>query len=246
MSDYTQITDFSTKDALTSGDPEKVILGSDVDGELAAIATAIATKANSTSVPVLSSNNLFTTIQTIISSGPGIRLNETDQAVDEKEWSIDVANSDFVIRTRSDAHAAGTDALRLFRGTGNTADAVELLGMRIDADTYTPTITNTTNIDSTTAGLGFYQRIGDIVIVEVPVLINTTTTGVTVIGVSLPIASDLAAATDLSGLGSAPHDAGPDSGHIVGDLTNNRATYTFYENFAGDITHRLRFSYRVL
>lgn len=44
MSDYTQITDFSAKDSLTTGDPEKVILGSDVDAELAAIATAIATK----------------------------------------------------------------------------------------------------------------------------------------------------------------------------------------------------------
>ncbi len=44
MSDYSQITDFSDKDALTTGDPEKVISGADVDGELAAISTAIASK----------------------------------------------------------------------------------------------------------------------------------------------------------------------------------------------------------
>ena len=44
MSDYTQVTDFSAKDALTSGDPEKIISGADVDVELAAISTAIATK----------------------------------------------------------------------------------------------------------------------------------------------------------------------------------------------------------
>ena len=44
MSDYSQVTDFSAKDALTTGDPEKIILGADVDAELAAIATAIATK----------------------------------------------------------------------------------------------------------------------------------------------------------------------------------------------------------
>lgn len=49
MSDYTQVTDFSAKDALTSGDPEKIIAGADVDAELAAISTAIATKANSAS-----------------------------------------------------------------------------------------------------------------------------------------------------------------------------------------------------
>ncbi len=44
MSDYSQITDFSDKDALTTGDPEKVISGADMDGELAAISTAIASK----------------------------------------------------------------------------------------------------------------------------------------------------------------------------------------------------------
>jgi len=44
VSDYTQITDFSAKDALASGDANKKILGSDVDAELAAISTAIATK----------------------------------------------------------------------------------------------------------------------------------------------------------------------------------------------------------
>jgi hypothetical protein len=44
MSDYTQTTDFSVKDALTTGDAAKKILGSEVDVELAAIATAIASK----------------------------------------------------------------------------------------------------------------------------------------------------------------------------------------------------------
>lgn len=47
MSDYAQITDFSAKDALTSGDPEKLILGSDVDDELSAISVAVATKYDS-------------------------------------------------------------------------------------------------------------------------------------------------------------------------------------------------------
>lgn len=50
MSDYTQITDFSAKDALPSGNPSKLILGSDVDAELAAIATAISTKYDSTDI----------------------------------------------------------------------------------------------------------------------------------------------------------------------------------------------------
>lgn len=48
MSDYIPVNDFSAKDALTTGDPEKIILGADMDIETAAIATAITTKYDST------------------------------------------------------------------------------------------------------------------------------------------------------------------------------------------------------
>ena len=46
MADYTKLTDFSTKDALPSGDPSKVVKGSEIDDEFDAIETAIATKAD--------------------------------------------------------------------------------------------------------------------------------------------------------------------------------------------------------
>ncbi len=55
MTDYAQITDFSIKDGLAVTDPDKVIYGSDFDGEFAAIETAVATKANLAS-PVLTGN----------------------------------------------------------------------------------------------------------------------------------------------------------------------------------------------
>ena len=44
MSDYTQSTDFSAKDALASGDPAKTILGADMDTEFGLIQTAISSK----------------------------------------------------------------------------------------------------------------------------------------------------------------------------------------------------------
>lgn len=47
MSDYTQTTDFSAKDALASGDSNKLLKGSEFDTEFDAISTAIATKQNS-------------------------------------------------------------------------------------------------------------------------------------------------------------------------------------------------------
>jgi len=47
MANYTQTTFFAPKDVLPSGDPAKAILGAEVDPEFAAIAAAIATKADS-------------------------------------------------------------------------------------------------------------------------------------------------------------------------------------------------------
>lgn len=44
MTDYAQVTDFSAKDSLPSGDSGKVIYGADVDAELSLISTAIASK----------------------------------------------------------------------------------------------------------------------------------------------------------------------------------------------------------
>jgi len=71
MSDYSQITNFTAKDALSAGDAEKIILGSDVDAELSAISTAIATKYDSTDrastvqAQALSSNTVLITPSTL-------------------------------------------------------------------------------------------------------------------------------------------------------------------------------------
>ena len=50
MSDYSQTTDFSAKDALTTGDPNKLIKGSEFDTEFAAISTAITSKYDSNDI----------------------------------------------------------------------------------------------------------------------------------------------------------------------------------------------------
>ena len=47
MSDYTKTTNFTAKDALSTGDPLKVIKGSYFDTEFDNIATAVATKYDS-------------------------------------------------------------------------------------------------------------------------------------------------------------------------------------------------------
>lgn len=49
MSNYTKATNFATKDGLTTGDPAKVVKGTEIDTEFNAIASAVASKADSNS-----------------------------------------------------------------------------------------------------------------------------------------------------------------------------------------------------
>jgi len=67
MSDYTKATNFTLKDGLSTGDPGKVIKGSEIDAEYTAIASAVASKAdiNSptfTGTPTLPSGTIATTV----------------------------------------------------------------------------------------------------------------------------------------------------------------------------------------
>jgi hypothetical protein len=49
MSNYTKTTNFAVKDTLASGNPAKIIKGSEINAEYDNIATAVATKANTAS-----------------------------------------------------------------------------------------------------------------------------------------------------------------------------------------------------
>ena len=66
MSNYTQSTNFATKDALTSGDPLKIVKGTEINTEFVNIAVAIATKADLasptfTGTPTLPTGTVATT-----------------------------------------------------------------------------------------------------------------------------------------------------------------------------------------
>lgn len=65
MANYTKVTNFTAKDNLTSGDPNKIVRGSEIDNEFSAISVAIATKAN-TAGPTLTGT---TTVANLTVSG---------------------------------------------------------------------------------------------------------------------------------------------------------------------------------
>lgn len=124
MSNYTKTTDFSAKDDLPSGDPDKVVVGAEIDDEFDAIQTAIATKANSSEVPALASSNTFTGATQIVSATlPVWGWHETDGATNEKYWKAFSDGGDFKIAVQDDAQGNTTVALLMTR-TGYNIDTI--------------------------------------------------------------------------------------------------------------------------
>jgi len=119
----------------------------------------------------------------------------------------------------------------------------------ICSGTYTPTPTNTTGIGASTARVTQWIRIGNVVHVAGNINIDTDGTGTPVMGVSLPIASNLAAVGDLGGVCVAqPGAGGAQTVGIYADTTNDRAKFDWAVN-PGNVApqdYSFTFSYVVL
>lgn len=108
-------------------------------------------------------------------------------------------------------------------------------GSVLTSGTYTPTLTNVANLDTSTPYEAQYLRVGTIVTVSGKVDVDPTLTAtVTRLGISLPIASNLGANEDCAGVAFASGIAGQGA-VILGDTVNDRAQM---EWVAGDITNQ--------
>lgn len=120
----------------------------------------------------------------------------------------------------------------------------------IASGTYTPTITNGTNVSASTARKSQWIRVGNVVTASITVTTTqTNVSAVTDIGVSLPIASNLAVTYDLAGTGFR-YDAAGGGGstiRVIGDATNDRASLTWISNTAANTSDlTATFTYEVL
>ncbi len=99
MSDYTKTTDFAAKDSLPTGNPSKVVKGTEFDTEFNNIATAISTKLDTTSAITASSTTTFTnkTIEAgVFTNG---YTEEVVTANTTTAYTIDLANGSVQILT---------------------------------------------------------------------------------------------------------------------------------------------------
>jgi len=108
--------------------------------------------------------------------------------------------------------------------------------------TYTPTITNTTNVAASTAYVTHYQQTGNTVRVWGEISIDATASlTVTELGVSLPVASALTTTQDLSG-----HITFEDNTtmQIKGDVVNGRAVVRGLPQTATNNRYSFTFTYK--
>ncbi len=112
--------------------------------------------------------------------------------------------------------------------------------------TYTPTLTNVANLDASTAFVCQYLQVGATVTVSGKVNVDPTTTlTLTQLGISLPIASNFAAAEQCGGVAFASGIASQGAA-MLADATNDRAQLTW---IATDITNQsmyFSFTYQVI
>ena len=115
---------------------------------------------------------------------------------------------------------------------------------------YTPTTTVGTNVVSASAISSFYTQIGSIVTVYIQSLVVCTTASATasVVSFSLPIASTLSAATDLSGVATRLSASGTDFsvGTVIGVTSTNLARVDFNANTTASSNMAITFSYSII
>lgn len=122
---------------------------------------------------------------------------------------------------------------------------LDLIWQLIKSDVYTPTLTNVTNLDGSTAFQCHYIRVGDVVHVAGKFQANPTAAAATELGMSLPIASNLLSADEqLAGTAFCP---GVQQGAAIqADATNNRASINWVANDTANRAFQFTFTYRII
>lgn len=114
-----------------------------------------------------------------------------------------------------------------------------------ESGAYTPTLTNTANLDGSTAYPCQYSRIGNTVTVSGRVDVDPTTTATTTqLGISLPIASNIAGDNQCAGAAFSATFSGAGA-PIVGDAVNDRATMFWLCNFITNEAMFFIFQYQI-
>lgn len=119
-------------------------------------------------------------------------------------------------------------------------------GPVLKSGTYTPTLTNVTNIAASTAAVCQWMRVGDVVTVSGSVDIDPTAAGDCTLRMSLPVASNFTATSQAGGTFSTRAAGQKDTGSIAANVANDAAEFFFNAANIANATYQFTFTYRVL
>jgi hypothetical protein len=95
------------------------------------------------------------------------------------------------------------------------------------SDVYTPTLTNTTNIASSTPAICQYFQIYNVLTVSGQVTIQATATGACNLKMTLPVASKFTSSGQAAGTFATTTAGGTAQGAILADITNDQLEFRF-------------------
>src|SRR6056300_861834 len=139
MTDYTKATNFATKDSLPSGNPAKIVKGTEIDTKFNNIATAIATKANRASptfTGTLTAADMAVTGDLTVTGDATISGNLTfgDAATDTINLAADIASNILPSADNTyDIGAIGAEWKDLYINGVAYVDAIDFAGTSITA-----------------------------------------------------------------------------------------------------------------
>lgn len=119
-------------------------------------------------------------------------------------------------------------------------------GPVLKSGTYTPTLTNVTNIAASTATVCQWMRIGDVVTVSGSVDIDPTAAGACVLRMSLPVASNFTATSQAGGTFSTTTSGQSDNGSIIANITSDVFELRFNAVNIANATYSFTATYQVL
>src|SRR3990167_8123706 len=180
-----------------------------------------------------------------LASGSVINFNSGDVTLTHSANLLTLAGGDFTVSGALNVTGTTTLAAAL-TGPLRADSGVVSVDSTLVASTYIPTLTNVANLDGSTAYSCQYMRVGATVTVSGQVDIDPTVAlASTQLGISLPVASNLANANECCGTAFASSIAGQGAA-ILGDAVNNRAQLQY---IAGDVTNQamyFSFTYRII
>lgn len=131
-------------------------------------------------------------------------------------------------------------------GTGASTALAARNNLGIFTGTYTPTLFNTTNVAASTAFVCQYMQVGNMVTVSGRVDIDPTNNNQqTILGMSLPVATNLATVEQCAGAINCATVAGA-SAAILGDPVNDRALIEFVSASVANQAFFFQFMYQVI